>query len=95
LPDAKEWLDAFPALDNKDRFNILIYLSNNGSRSFSDVKKDFSLNSSSTQHHLDKLMAADLITNSWRKPPPSASEKDYSWYELTPRGRAILKKLLE
>ncbi len=91
--DAKEWLDVFPALDNETRFNILIYLANEGSKSFSEVKKEFKISPSSVEHHLDKLIGAQLIVNSYRT--PSNEAREYSYYDLTDRGKRILKILLE
>jgi DNA-binding MarR family transcriptional regulator len=93
LLDAKEWLDVFPALDNEVRFNMLIYLSNEGPKSFSQVKKEFKIPPSSVEHHLDKLMNAQLIINSYRT--PSADAREYSYYHLTERGKKILAILLE
>jgi DNA-binding MarR family transcriptional regulator len=91
--DAKEWLDVFPALDNEVRFNMLIYLANEGPKSFSQVKKEFKISPSSVEHHLDKLMSAQLIINSYRTPSDEARE--YSYYDLTDRGKKILAILLK
>lgn len=90
--DAKEWLDVFPALDNTTRFNIMIYLSNEGPKSFMEVRTAFELQASSTQHHLDKLMDARLIVNSYRT--PTGPTGPYSYYNLTERGKTILQILL-
>jgi predicted transcriptional regulator len=91
--DAKEWLDVFPALDNEDRFNMLIFLANEGPKSFSQVKKKFEMSPSCVEHHLDKLMSAQLIINSYKT--PSTETREYSYYHLTERGQKILAILLE
>ncbi len=93
--DAKEWLDVFPALDNKLRFNMLLFLCDKGPKSFSMLKKQFNITPASVLHHLDKLMDAELITNSYKQPPPGDETKEYSYYEITERGKEILKILLE
>ena len=93
MHDAKERLDDFPALDNEVRFNILIFLANEGPKSFSEVKKEFNIPPSSVEHHLDKLMDAQLISNSYRT--PSSETREYSYYDLTDRGKTILSILLD
>ena len=90
--DAKESLDVFPALDNPTRFNILIYLSNEGRQPFSAVQTKFNLQNSTTQHHLEKLMGASLIVNSYQT--PTETNGTYSYYELTPRGKEVLQTLM-
>lgn len=90
--DAKEWLDVFPALDNPTRFNILIYLSNEGRQPFTAVKTQFNLQAATTQHHLEKLMGACLIVNSYQT--PTETNGTYSYYELTQRGKDVLQILL-
>lgn len=91
--EAKEWLDVFPALDNEVRFNMLIYLANKGPKTFTQIKKEFTATPSSVEHHLDKLMNAQLVLNSYRIPSDEARE--YSYYEITPRGKQILSILLD
>jgi len=91
--NVEEWIDVFPALDNPERFNILIYLSNNGPKLFSEIKTEFKIESSSSvEHHLNKLMNAQLIENSFKKPPNGA--RGHSYYTVTERGQKILDILL-
>jgi len=89
---AEEWLDVFPALDNSTRFNILIYLSNEGSKSVTDVCEAFNLQQSSTHHHLAKLLDVRLIDNSYQT--PKVSTEPSSFYSITERGKKILELLL-
>ncbi len=92
MENAEGWLKVFPALDNECRFNMLIFLSNTGSKSFSEIKSDFHLSSASAMHHLDTLLKAELISNSYRT--PSSEAREYSFYEITERGKKILEALL-
>ncbi|MCL2134927.1 MAG: helix-turn-helix domain-containing protein [Candidatus Bathyarchaeota archaeon] len=92
--NAEEWLDVFPALDNTERFNILIYLANNGSKSFSEIKNEFKIESSSSvEHHLTKLMDAQLIENTYKMPLKNV--RVHCYYHLTDRGKTILEILLK
>ncbi|MCL2173669.1 MAG: hypothetical protein FWB84_08595 [Candidatus Bathyarchaeota archaeon] len=91
--NAVDWLDVFPALDNTERFNLLIDLANNGQKSFAEIKKDSGLPSSSVEHHLTKLMDAQLIVNDYQVPLKPG--RAYSYYKITSRGKDILDILLK
>ena len=92
MNDPKKWLAVFPALDNVQRFNILIWLASEGSKSFSAVQKKFGLSSANTRHHLDKLMQAQLIINSYKT--PTVERREYSFYKTTDFGETVLTQLL-
>lgn len=92
MENPKKWLAVFPALDNVKRFNILIWLVNEGSKSFSQVRKKFSLSSANTRHHLDKLMQAQLIINSYKT--PTVESREYSFYKITDLGKTVMTKLI-
>ena len=90
--NAKEWLDVFPALENVVRFNILIFLNNEGPNSFTKIKENRKLSPGNCTYHLNKLMKAGLVTNSYRT--PSEDTREYSDYEITEKGHNILEILL-
>ena len=89
---AKEWLDVFPALENVVRFNVLIFLNNEGTSSFTKIKEIRELSPGNCTYHLNKLMKAGLVANSYRT--PSEDTREYSDYEITEKGHKILEILL-
>ena len=91
--NSKDWLDVFPALDSMFRWNILLWLNTEAPKSFTSIQKKFGLSPGNTKHHLNKLMQAGLIVNSYV--PPTNEVKDYSFYTPTPKGIEILEILLE
>lgn len=89
---AKKWLGVLPALENVDRFNILILLVNEGQQTFSQIKEKRDLSPGNCAYHLNKLMKAELVSNSYQT--PEEGSREYSYYEATPLGGEVIKRLL-
>jgi DNA-binding HxlR family transcriptional regulator len=91
--DEREWLDVFPALDNVDRFNLLIRLNNEGPLFHNELMERIGLKPGILSHHLNKLMAVSLVNNEYVT--PTTTERHYSKYFITEKGREILTILLK
>ena len=89
--DAKDWLDVFPALDDVDRFNMLILLNNEGPLFHREIAERRTLSASRVTHHLNRLMDTKLIKNEYVT--PQGNERLYSRYQITEKGEEILRIL--
>lgn len=74
--------DIFEALSCDKRIEILKSL-NSRRKTNSELSKELSLNASTTHHHLEKLEETELIQ-------PIHSGHKWIYYELTPKGNALL-----
>ncbi len=66
-------------MGDEDRLGILIALLRHGRMTFSELKNLFSMNPSSLQNHLSKLLQVSLIDNYYER----GEGKSYSYYEAT------------
>lgn len=86
------WLNVLPALENVERFNILLMLVEKRRMAFSQVLKERELTPGNCAYHLNKLMKAGLIDNSYQT--PTEPSKEYSFYGPTDLGERVIEKLL-
>lgn len=87
-----EWLNVLPALENAERFNILLMLVEKQRIAFSQILTERELTPGNCAYHLNKLMKAGLIDNSYQT--PTKPSKEYSFYGPTDLGKQVIEKLL-
>ncbi len=87
----EEWLEILPALENVERFNILIYLVNYGRKAFTQIKEARDLSPGNCTYHLNKLMKAGLIVNQYHQ---SEETREYSYYEATEKAKEVIEALM-
>ena len=79
------------ALANDIRLGILVGLLKHGKMSFSQMKKDFELDSGNLVRHLELLQNGNLVVNYYGK----GNKKIFSYYQATDIADRLLKSIFE
>jgi DNA-binding MarR family transcriptional regulator len=90
--DKEEWLEILPALENVERFNLVIFLANAGRKTFTQIKEARDLSPGNCTYHLNKLMKAGLVVNQYHQ---REDTREYSYYEATDKAKEVLEALLQ
>lgn len=85
--DLHEHLKNMEIISQRDIFEILSILAKCEHTSFTELRNELKLNPNSLSKHLKKLVKLGMIKNYYEK---KESRKNYSFYEITRKGRDIL-----
>ncbi|MHA1370259.1 MAG: ArsR/SmtB family transcription factor [Promethearchaeota archaeon] len=85
-------LKIFKALSNKTRFAIVLLLLDRGALSFSAIVRATGRSKNSVSKHLKMLELCGFIQNFFKK---EVDSNEYSFYELTKFGRALITQIIE
>lgn len=80
-----EWLEMFSALRGEQRFNMLIFLNNEGGKTRQQLSEQFDLSESRFRYHINLLMAARVIDYTDRP--------HYKHWGITEKGKTVLEIL--
>lgn len=86
-----EFRNAIKALCDEKRQAILVYLLEEGAKSFIEITNELEISKSNLDHHLKVLMRYGLIYNYYSK--DKFSDK-YSYYEISKLGNRIINNLI-
>lgn len=80
-----EWLEMFSALNSEQRFNMLIFLNNEGKKTKQELSEKFDLSEHGFRTHINLLRGAKLIDYTDRP--------EYKHWGITDKGKMVLEIL--
>ncbi len=83
--------NSIKAICDENRQKILIFLNNNGSKSFIEISKKLKMPKNTLSHHIKKLMLSGLLYNHYVR---NEFTGKYSFYEVSKLGKRFLESLL-
>ena len=89
----KDWLEVFTALENENRYNIVMLLKDEGEKSFTYIQQKLQLSPGNCAHHMNVLFNKGIVFNSYIT--PKDNETEYSFYELTDKAKKALNHIFE
>ncbi len=83
---SKEWLDMFPVLESVTRFNMLIFLHNEGDKTIDVIREKFSITDHWFPHYINPLLREQLVEY-------NREEYPLTKIHITEKGERVLKIL--